>query len=407
MLKSGLSFVAAVSFAVVGSVACSANVTPENTDEDSSELQADIDTPWVECQRPKDARGCAVFYTTDLDGLAWTWGLGKGYVPKGTVLTAAARAQGSYLILGMPKNGGTEYNVESPAGAVRVVDTTATDQASAPDASKEWRRGRNAPFTSTNRNSKAFVGPALPRTPAVDNALDRLFCTNPAGCDVGYTHWLGRSVPLPKKATCGSALPVIVRASTQRQYVVSTPMINGIAEDDARFGRVKVLSMDDGNWGTEPGACPGTEPPVSGDFVCGSQGTFDMASENAPLSQLVDVRVGKHPSFDRFVMEFSNGVPGYIVGRQDSATFNGGNGDVQVAGNAGLNVIVSPASGWKDGQPTYTGPNRFRGGPMLKEAALVADYEGAIVWGLGLQSAGCFRITKLANPPRLVVDVKH
>ena len=299
----------------------------------------------------------------------------------------------------MPVNGRTEYNVDAPAGAVRVVDTMWTDEAGSPDASKEWRRGRREQLTASAQGGNAFVAPPEARSEAVDDALGRIYCNDPNGCAVGYTHWLGRSVPLAKKATCGDALPVVVRSTHHRQYVVSTPMLKDLAESDPRFGRVKVVSMDDRSWGTTPAECPGTAP----GFVCETQAQFEPPPASGQVAQLVDVRVGKHEDYDRFVMEFSNGLPGFAVTRHDRSDF----GPVDVAGEVGLSVAVSPASAYENGQPTYDGPKRFRGGPTMREAASVQDVGGTIMWGLGLSKAACFRVLKLSNPPRLVVDVKH
>ena len=74
-------------------------------------------------------------------------------------------------------------------------------------------------------------------------------------------------------------------------------------------------------------------------------------------------------------------------------------------------MITSFASGWdmETGKPTYTGPRRFESTTtnVIQEAAQVEDFEGTVHWGLGLSNQVCFRVTRLADPPRLVVDVKR
>jgi len=180
------------------------------------------------------------------------------------------------------------------------------------------------------------------------------------------------------------------------------------------------LVVDVENNGSTPTTTvePGTNFHCNADAIA-SGSTFNGPEPAKPAGygQITDVRATAHPEYDRWVMEFEGdgGVPNFRVAKQANTSFTGpGEGpgsDFQLQGQAGLKVSVNPASGWDTGagHPSFSGSRRFivPGGTALTEAGEYEDFEGYVGWGLGLRSANaCFRAFKLANPPRLVVDVK-
>jgi hypothetical protein len=149
-------------------------------------------------------------------------------------------------------------------------------------------------------------------------------------------------------------------------------------------------------------------------FIC-DRAEISKDNPGGEFAQVVGVRAAGHDGYDRFVMQFDAGskVPGYHIARQRGATFfMDGSGDpLTLPGSAGLALSVHSASGWnfETGQPSFSGPNRFRpaGARLMTEAASTGDFEGYVSWGVGLQRAACYRVFELTNPPRLVVDVQN
>jgi hypothetical protein len=121
---------------------------------------------------------------------------------------------------------------------------------------------------------------------------------------------------------------------------------------------------------------------------------------------LVDVRAGRHPGFDRVVFEFRGGLPSHRVRYVDKLVQDGSGQQVQVAGAADLQVVFQDASAHDgNGRPTVS-PRRFSPGfPVLKEVALVNDFEGMVSYGLGLDHRVAVKSFTLSNPSRLVVDL--
>jgi hypothetical protein len=138
-------------------------------------------------------------------------------------------------------------------------------------------------------------------------------------------------------------------------------------------------------------------------FRCGTQ----AGGTTSVHSHITDVRVGRHPRFDRFVVEFSTArMPRYRITPKSSSTFtlDPSGRSVTLLGNAGIKVAIHFATG----AGTYHGPADFRTGfPQLLEARRLGDFEGYVTWGLGLDHQSCKRVFTLTSPTRLVIDVPH
>ena len=75
---------------------------------------------------------------------------------------------------------------------------------------------------------------------------------------------------------------------------------------------------------------------------------------------------------------------------------------VTLSGTNGVLVVVHPVFNWT----SYSGPFAFKPDfPVLREARQIENFEGYQQWALGIQGTPCLRVTTLASPPRLVVDV--
>jgi hypothetical protein len=117
------------------------------------------------------------------------------------------------------------------------------------------------------------------------------------------------------------------------------------------------------------------------------------------------VRVGTHPHFDRFVVEFrGKRIPHYTLSAKGNTTFHLDPSDkrVHLLGTAALKLVFSHATG----VGSYNGPDDFRTGfPQLREARRIGDFEAVSTWGLGLRKPVCAMVSTLHSPSRLVIDV--
>jgi len=126
---------------------------------------------------------------------------------------------------------------------------------------------------------------------------------------------------------------------------------------------------------------------------------------------LTAVRAGAQDGFDRITFEFANTLPGYAVEYGQRPVLQDGSGNEVVVDGAGvLAVRMTPASGFDlsgGGRPTYTGPDRIRTNTStLVEVVQTGDFEGVLTWVAGVSTSAGFKVSTLASPPRLVVDVK-
>lgn len=128
-------------------------------------------------------------------------------------------------------------------------------------------------------------------------------------------------------------------------------------------------------------------------------------------SLLTNVRAGRHPGYDRVVFEFRNGIPGYDVRYVEPPVLADGSGEeVAVAGSAVLLVRTEPALDadlTQESAPrTYTGPARFSPDTAaVVELVRIGGFEAVLTWAVGVDGKQPFRVTRLQDPARLVIDV--
>ncbi|WP_129336525.1 AMIN-like domain-containing (lipo)protein [Cellulomonas endophytica] len=160
--------------------------------------------------------------------------------------------------------------------------------------------------------------------------------------------------------------------------------------------------------GTEDDA-PATEVPFPADTsVDTSVDTADPAGE-ARLG-LVDVRVGAHVGYDRVVLDLAGtGTPGWRAGYTADPREDGSGAPVAVAGGAVLGVVVSGTTyPGESGVPPYSGPARLTptGTGAVVEVVHGVVFEGLTSVWVGVDERRPFRVFALADPPRVVVDVR-
>jgi hypothetical protein len=138
-------------------------------------------------------------------------------------------------------------------------------------------------------------------------------------------------------------------------------------------------------------------------------GTGTVTGTGTGYGQLVNVRTGRHDTYDRVVFDFTGGTPGYRVAYEPLVGQGTGN-PIPLAGNASLVVTFNPAAAHDltTYQPTYDitqtlNPNL----PTLKQIKFGGDFEGYVSAGLGLSAQVGFRVFQLHYPDRVVIDVAH
>ena len=78
---------------------------------------------------------------------------------------------------------------------------------------------------------------------------------------------------------------------------------------------------------------------------------------------------------------------------------------IRVDGNAFLSVRVGGQAHTDAGQRSYPQADPYRPGlPLIREVKLVTDFEGVVIFGVGLERSACPTLLVLASPPRIVLD---
>lgn len=123
------------------------------------------------------------------------------------------------------------------------------------------------------------------------------------------------------------------------------------------------------------------------------------------------VRVGRHGDYDRTVFDLAGtGTPGWRVDHVSQAAEDPSGKAVELAGDGIVQVVLTGT-----GYPTDTGFDEWAGAPIttegyaqLWEVHFVGTFEGQTQAFLGTKDRdAAFRVFSLADPLRVVVDVRH
>ena len=164
-----------------------------------------------------------------------------------------------------------------------------------------------------------------------------------------------------------------------------------------------------------PTVAPTTTPPeptAQPTFQGGREpveGTIAFRSGMPSPGTLINVRAAAHDEgFDRIVFDFTGAPPDYRVEYVSEAIACGSGEPVPVIGAALLQVRFSPAQAHTDaGVPTINQDDLLLNLPLILNATQTCDFEGVVVWVIGLIQQEDFVVTPLQDPLRLVVDVQH
>lgn len=120
------------------------------------------------------------------------------------------------------------------------------------------------------------------------------------------------------------------------------------------------------------------------------------------------IRVGRHATYDRLVVDLTRPVAGHSV-RWLSALHEDGSGRlVTLNGAAKLQLQLNGAAAHTD---TGSSTLSVRGGtpsyPELRQWRVIGDFEGVVTVGIGATAVRHVHVFTLTAPNRLVVDIAH
>ncbi|GDY30578.1 AMIN-like domain-containing (lipo)protein [Gandjariella thermophila] len=150
-------------------------------------------------------------------------------------------------------------------------------------------------------------------------------------------------------------------------------------------------------------------------LVAGSAGAAPSraaaACDTSPYAaQLTNIRVGRHDSYDRVVLDLCGNRPATSYRFVAQLTADPSGRPVLIPGNVFLAVTARPAAAHNDaGNPTYTGPRTFTTPSLtnVRAVALTGDFEAVLSVGLGVDHASWVHVFTLGSPTRVVIDVGH
>ena len=132
----------------------------------------------------------------------------------------------------------------------------------------------------------------------------------------------------------------------------------------------------------------------------------ERSRQARPAPELVSVRTVEHEGYDRVLFTFEGSMPGYqvrYVPRVEDATGE----RLALRGQAFVAVAFEPARAHDpDGEATFPTATLTPGYPALRQVRFAGDFEGRLSFGLGVAGRGGVRVSELADPTRVAVDVR-
>lgn len=159
---------------------------------------------------------------------------------------------------------------------------------------------------------------------------------------------------------------------------------------------------------------PSDAPTASPTPFAGDVGVSESAPvAGSPLS-VTAVRIGHQRGFDRVVIELaaaagtSATAPGWRTEYSDSPTRDGSGQPVTVEGASSLTLSVTGVGyPFDTGVAEYAGPDRVSGSgtEVVTEVFMGSVFEGQYDVVIGVQERRPYRVFRLADPARVVIDI--
>ena len=136
--------------------------------------------------------------------------------------------------------------------------------------------------------------------------------------------------------------------------------------------------------------------------------TQPRVTEHPPVgfAKLVELRAGRHAGYDRVVFQLDGPIPYYSVRYVPQVHLDGSGDPLRLRGAAFLEVVIRAPTHDQHYRPVLT-PTRLRPDfPTLREVNAPGSFEGQTTAGIGVSYRAPFRVLELANPTRIVIDLK-
>jgi hypothetical protein len=138
---------------------------------------------------------------------------------------------------------------------------------------------------------------------------------------------------------------------------------------------------------------------------------FSTAPKSSPDTRdpalLRGAAAGCHGTFDRFVVQASLSAPGYDVRYVSRVVADPSGRPVSLLGATRIRVAFKLAGGHDNRGTNYLPGTLTPLCPNLLQVKKTGDFEGVVSFGLGLRRMTGFRVFRLQNPMRVVIDVAH
>lgn len=138
---------------------------------------------------------------------------------------------------------------------------------------------------------------------------------------------------------------------------------------------------------------------------------FTLAPKHSPDTRdaalLHDAAAGCHASYDRFVVRADFNAPGYDVRYVRRLVYDPSGRPVSILGAKDIRVVFKLAGGHDNRGTNLLAGTLTPRCPNLLQVKKTGDFEGVVSFGLGLRKTAGFRVFRLTNPTRVVIDVAH
>lgn len=170
------------------------------------------------------------------------------------------------------------------------------------------------------------------------------------------------------------------------------------------------------------GTLLGLTGPAAAAPYCGiTWGSLAKTADAPDTESLNDVRVGRHPCFDRLVVDIGGQdawFNSYDVRYVPHVTAEGSGDVIPLRGGAALQITVGAPAYDEYGNPTFSPANwdevvDVSSFTTFRQVAWGGSFEAQSTLGLGVRARLPFRVFTLAgtpnsdHTPRLVIDVAH
>lgn len=135
------------------------------------------------------------------------------------------------------------------------------------------------------------------------------------------------------------------------------------------------------------------------------------ANATPSFSQLTKIRVGRHTTYDRVVLDFRGPAPTSFRDTWPAKLVaDPSDRPIALPGSSFLSVREQNASAVDlSGRPTYPGPMTFRTFALgnVEAVTITGDFEHVLGIGIGVRHRSWVHVFGLTHPSRLVVDIGH